>query len=349
MKRGVMNVRLSISSSRSGQPNEIWSRVWLLACALALTVVLCWEIVFKYYNVGMELTVDSPDLWAKNRKEASLLGGNAVLLVGASRIQLGVNLQTLHKNTRKTPIQLAIDGSYFMPILDNLSKDDSIKGTILVSVIETSINPNGVGGKANDWLAYYENKEALKTPIFYRDIEERLENKVNSLLNSRMIGAKPYRYLYELYTGKPTLQVYIKTLPDRSRLADYDLIDAKLLHTRRLQRHYETAHSTPPMTIPEFKKNISILEKMIQRIQKRGGKVILIRFPTGPSIWEIDQSIYPKNQYWRLLEEMTSARTIHFMDYPELQQFIFPDGSHLDYRETERFTNVLSNIIFQQD
>ena len=85
----------------------------------------------------------------------------------------------------------------------------------------------------------------------------------------------------------------------------------------------------------------SEIEQWIDEIRARGGRVALVRLPTSDYHWSIPEAYCPKAQCWDALAEATSATTLHFRDVPELQDFKLPDGSHIDRRDTVRFTRIL--------
>ena len=101
-----------------------------------------------------------------------------------------------------------------------------------------------------------------------------------------------------------------------------------------------------PANNQAFLKGLDALMRLILMIEKRGGKVILVRFPTDKLIWEIDNRTYPRDIFWNELEKR-HPNTIHFLDYPSLSKYDLPDGSHLDYRDKKSFTKALMKIILE--
>jgi hypothetical protein len=62
-------------------------------------------------------TLDTPQLWIEQRARASALGEEALILVGGSRIQLGLDLPLLRETLPLEPVQLAVDGSSSFAVL----------------------------------------------------------------------------------------------------------------------------------------------------------------------------------------------------------------------------------------
>src|SRR5262249_10352840 len=72
------------------------------------------------------------------------------------------------------------------------------------------------------------------------------------------------------------------------------------------------------------------IESLVQRIQSRGGRVIFISPPMSGEVWEVNKQVFPRKDFWDVFSVRTSAKTIHFKDYPSLANFVCPDGLHLD-------------------
>ena len=108
---------------------------------LALTVAAFeWELGRLGYVANAS---ESDARWLHERARASQLGPRALILVGASRIQLGLDLEVLRKETGLEPVQLALDGSGGIPLLAGLARDPSIKGTSLVDYYDNALAAEG--------------------------------------------------------------------------------------------------------------------------------------------------------------------------------------------------------------
>jgi hypothetical protein len=99
--------------------------------------------------------------------------------------------------------------------------------------------------------------------------------------------------------------------------------------------------------IKGFKDRIHYINELVSAIEKRGGKVVFVRFPTSKKIWDIDEGRFPKSLYWDVFAELSLAKTLHFKDFESLSGFDLPDGSHLDQKDKVEFTENLAEIIFR--
>jgi len=273
----------------------------------------------------------------------------AVVLLGASRIQLGINTQAFAKVTGTVPIQLAINGNSPMPVLRYLAEDDGFVGTVICSVTAAGFNPDIKSKTAEAWIkAYKMNYLTPKTQAFYHRFENWLRRSLRKHLTFHSHSMNIHSMIRSVILGTPATKSYITVHGDRSIWVDYRHhgIEEK---RRQTELQYQRRHAGINLTIEEFTSHIQRLENIVDRIQSRGGKVIFLRLPTDGKLWEVDQAKYPKKQYWDRFASYTKARTIHFKDYPELSRFALPDSSHLDYRDAIPFTDALAKILTQRE
>ena len=330
----------STSNSSERAPQGMWPSTWWLALLLVLLVAGAWEGLCRSRGLDATYTTDSGALWAKTRQRASLLGKDAVILVGASRMQMDVNLDAMRAFTGTHPVQLAISANPFLPVLEDLARDDAVTGTVIVSITAQDLLAPTTDTSSKKWIAQYEGRKALAVPVAYRRVEEFLTRNLDSVWVSRAAGATPQQVL--LGGG---IKSYVRTLADRSQHADYQKIDRIAAYERRIQLVLD-GQEAEFREIPDFDHRIRRLESLFNQITRRGGRVVVVRMPSWGRIWEIDEARYPREVYWDRLAAFTAAETIHFKDYPSLSSYVLPDGVHLDFRDAVPFTRALCQIIF---
>jgi hypothetical protein len=131
--------------------------------------------------------------------------------------------------------------------------------------------------------------------------------------------------------------------PDRSKMADYSLLDIAEHRADRLEldraglKRFEAA--APPQDV--LSKGIAAVNDAVSEIQARGGRVALVRFPTGEKLYAQRSEVFPRASFWDRFASETKAVTLHFKDVPGFEKFTFPDESHLDYRDAPEFSRVL--------
>lgn len=355
-------MRLYTSSSKSYWHRQKWLLLFLSALITVTLLLVVVEILLQTSGWKPSLS-DSQRLWAYNRKKASEHGSKAIVFIGASRIQLGIDLKVVTEMTHKIPLQLAIERTSFMPVLENLAEDQNFLGTVVVSPVNMGIGKNySKSSKSYTWVREYE-RQLVHSAAPFEKFDFLFCNFLNRNLASRMYGARPYtvisRNIFSSYNGG-----YIYTSSNRSRSADYrGAPDSRKFYESRLVKHlggriprdvstYEQFMSWIKEEIAQirvednapFKENLFYLLEVINTIESRGGKVLFIRFPTDKLIWEIDKKRYPRSNFWNLLTK-AHPESFHFEDYPTLSTFDLPDGSHLDMRDKEAFTRELITII----
>jgi hypothetical protein len=355
---------LSTSNFERPLPDIPWLPVWGAAIVLFLAFAAFMEI--RLAQLGYHSTVlDTPDRWVKQRIRASQLGEKALILIGASRIQLDIDLDVLRKETGLEPVQLAIDGSSFVPILKNLAEDPTIRGTVLVDYYPESVEGalSGDYGSATAFEHAYENQKGVHEFFSLARVEKYLSGLLHENLRSFADGATPLMSLHlRILPGEQAAQ-YLITLPDRSRLADYALVSMPDFYYKRVARNLgqENSINLAATDIEQIlRKQVNLqqsrdnhafitgaryLRKMIAAIKSRSGKVFFAAMPTSGMVREIDEKRYPRTDFLELFETEIGVPILNSVDDPELQSFACPDGSHLDYRDRSRFTEQLIHLL----
>ena len=352
----------SVSSSSRRIPQGHWLAA--LAAALVILVLVVGAMEFRLAARGFEPTiVDSPGRWIEQRARASALGEHALILLGNSRMQLDLDTASIRSETRMTPVQLAIDGSSFVPILAGLAKDPSIRGTVLIQYTDPPIAAGAIHDAAEEMQAAYDDAH-IRIHLDYATSEAFLTDALHSHMRSYADGTRPITALLDrILATRPTPQ-YLVTLPDRSRAADYRKVTMPGWYFGRVIKNLGTEVRQPGMTddeldtelqrritaiVPEkaahFDQGVDRIDAMVDAIQRRGGRVVFVVFPTSGLVRATDDARYPRARFWDRFVAHTTATTLHFDDAPGLRTFTCPDGSHLDMRDKARFTTALVKAI----
>jgi hypothetical protein len=187
-----------------------------------------------------------------------------------------------------------------------------------------------------------------------------LAQAVRRNLRAYADGGRPLdAWIFQLLDPRASPQ-YLITLPDRSRLADYARVDREFFYAYRAAR--EAGFDVPrdprvdwkaieqqlkrvvarlrPADETVYDSRAREVERAVRAILARGGRVILLRMPTSGLVLEAEQKRWPRALFWDRVAASTRARTVHFEDWPGLNGFTCPDGSHLDYRDRSAFTEA---------
>ena len=119
--------------------------------------------------------------------------------------------------------------------------------------------------------------------------------------------------------------------------------------SRKRQRKYYQS-TGPALTTKQLDTLVARVQTIAQKLQQHGGQLAIFRMPSSGDIWQKEQQRCPKETCWDLLIERVKLPHLHFADHPTLQQkpLPCPDESHLDYRDSERFTHLLLAAIKAQ-
>lgn len=316
-----------------------WGRTWsatLLAAGIAL---ICWEVFWRLQGFSPTIT-DDWRYWAALRREASDGGADVAALVGASRIQLGLNPEVFASATGLDPVMLAIDGSSPLPVLADLARDPHFNGTVICSLTPMFLaEPSDKFGRAEEWVRLYHNQK----------LSSRVEARLNLLVSAhcvfRYAALAPWEVIETRWHGGWPEPPYAGMRPDRYRPADFSRVDVQRYRQGRIERRRELVAQADPLAQRGFRDKIDRIEKMAAAIQDRGGRVVFVRFPTTGAIRRLESETWPRSRYWDVFAERIDAPAIHYEDYPGLSGYECPDGSHLDFRDARKFTRALTGIL----
>jgi hypothetical protein len=253
-------------------------------------------------------------------------------------MQLGIHVEAFTQTTGIRPVQLSINAEVPIVVLRHFAQDESFRGVIICDMMEGWFYVEAVAGKAAEWIAVY------TTQTWSAGIEQWLRQRIQQALVFRLPDIAPHNLWRAWGAASWPRPPYTILLADRSVQADY----TQLGHEWReepVKKAREVSQTVLPWSAQEFRERAKKLDAMIAPLYDRGGEVIFVRFPTSGELWQLEDARYPRKQYWDVFAAQTRAKTIHFRDYPALSQFDCPDGSHLDYRDTQAFTKALAEVV----
>jgi hypothetical protein len=325
--------------------SEMKSKSWLYSWLLVLVVFVATLTAYEYflYNRGFVASIENnKDLWSGYR--GKITGkNNALVIVGASRSQLDVNISYLKTKLNKHEVtQLSINGQYPLATIKAIAADKDFDGTLIVA-----LNAQALESKYLDMQAehnrYYADQSTLN---------KSFDAYLTAILQSRFRFLHPLlgvRDLVDFYAvNKKFKDVFYTTANiDQSVSADYSKADVAGLLKHFVANKEENYKNEPPSTPRILMQNIELLQGYVKRIENRGGRVILVRFPTDKGHWLLDEEYYPRRLYWDAIERNSDLITVHFNDVVGLNQIDLPDSSHVDQKDTIEFTELLFDHLIE--
>ncbi|MFC1719831.1 hypothetical protein ACFL00_01655 [Pseudomonadota bacterium] len=326
----------------SSTSNFSWGWTWLLVILLWVGILAPYEFWLREHGHRPSVETNQ-DLWSWYRSLADVRS-DPLVLVGASRMQLGLDTATIRKILPQRPlIELSINGQYPMATLRGLAEDEAFSGTVIVSIVAQSLEPVYWDMQLPENLYYAENATLYRSLDAF--LTAWLESKFSFL--SPQLGLQQIVEAYQNQHLFPQ-PFYVKGNLDLSKSGDYSEQETSNLVEHFVSDKEQNYIEQPPMSLAVFDQQIDNLNQYIKAIQDRGGQVILLRMPTDKGHWKLDEQYYPYQQYWQRLERRSLAPALHFKQIPGLDQFSLPDSTHLDQSDAPQFTRILFDYLTSQ-
>ncbi len=316
-----------------------WLYTWVGVLVLLTSAVGAYELWLT--KEGHLASVEnSHALWSWHRKSAQN-NPDAVVLVGASRMQLDIDTATMRALLPdKDIIPLAINGAYPMATLAALAEDESFVGVVMVSFVAQMLEP-AYESQQQAHNDYFKHK-ASRFSTFDAWITAHLQSKFKMLhpqlkLESLVKNWGDDQHSPLAFKG----QMHV----DTSISADYSGLDSTILVRHFVGEKIRNYRENRPMKLATFQQQASKFNTYIDALKNRGVTVVVVRFPTDKAHWQLDQHNYPKRVFWDFFAEQSAAHYIHFMDDTILSSFELPDSSHLDQTDATKFTERLVYLL----
>jgi len=332
-------------------PVQPWGRI--LVAALVLTSVMLggWEWYWRAFGATPSYR-NSNGEWAEQRRRIDAGEGGKTVLLGSSRVLFDVQLPVWERLTGERPIQLAIEGTSPVPMLEDLAADPNFTGHLLVGVapdiffsgfayrgkVVPYYHSQGPSQRSGNWLS----KHLLEPWFAFDDPDFALGTVIRR----------------QAWPGRPGIHVHTQVRKLLVQDADRNShmwrkveIDPRYRAiARSIWSERFTGPPPPDMDTPAKRQKL-IDEQIgkaavaIAKLRARGVQVLFLRPPSTGDYYAFEQHAVPRAQTWDVLLQRTGAPGIHFEDYPQLQGYLQPEWSHLSASEADRFTAALVPII----
>ena len=348
----------SFDTAAKRLPQLPWVKLLGGALLLAGAFVLLMESALALRGFRPTI-VDSQAQWAKQRARAAQLGSRALILVGDSRMQTDLDLDVLRAGSKLEPVELALDGSSFVPVLAGLARDSEVTGTVLVGFSDVEVMRQDAASAATRYeTAYEKNSTATAAAWTYRNIEAALGDRLHAVLASYADGAGPLHTLLLRVLDPSATPQSMVTQPDRTRVIDYSRANLRSLRVRSalfeldgtaaakltadLDRHELALRNRIAQLQPADEKvylqRSREIENLTRAIERRGGRVVFVRLPVAGNVTRIDEILYPRDRFWNQFVGISSAACLRTDDESTLREFTPPDDLHLDQRDRRAFS-----------
>ena len=333
-------------------PAQPWGRILLGALALFLLLMTAWEWHWRAYGAAPGYR-NSDGAWADQRRRLNTGEGGKTVLIGSSRMLFDVQLPEWERATGERPIQLALEGTSPLPVLEDLAADPDFTGRLVVDTTPTSLFLGQSGRRASVVPYYHEQSPSQRSGHW---LSQRFLEPWFAFYDPDF--ALPLVVRRQAWPDRPGLprRILVRKLSvqeiDRNTYLWHKVSDDPEYHalTRRIWQ-VQLGLPLQPMIDTEAKRRklreetIGRMAGAVAKLRARGVRVVFVRPPSsGP--WQAqEQQLTPRNDSWEALLQRAGVSGVHFEDYPQLQGYVLPEWSHLDATDAKRFTTALAPLI----
>lgn len=314
-----------------------WRKIWLVASFLAMGGLYFNEKVLFSAKHQPSLISDAA-LFCNSYKQISAFQQGDLLLLGASRMQANFDLNRFHRQfpNRKIAMLAQSGKGTSYPVFRDLVENTSFNGIVLIDENEQTLVSQT-----------YDQQQFIDYCYTNFSFNQWLNRQIATALQGQFALLNPQSSSLRLWSNilirrELPEPFYTTTLLDRQQLIDYARAKPILLqqlYQNRIKGVQQTVASFP---IPEaWLAKTQHWQLLVKKFEARGGQVVFVRMPVAEARWAIEGEYMPVKLYWNSFIKQLNVPSIHFAEHPSLSSFEFPDTSHLDMRDKERFTDAL--------
>jgi len=331
-------VTSSTLNSDSFEPR--WGYVWLTAILLVSFAVGGFELFVRGGGLGPNY-VDNRALWADSRHRLNKAGKEAIVLLGASRMQRAVDVDTMSDQFERPVFQLSLEGSSYLPLLENLAVDPRITGSVVVSIAPAFTFNRLLSqvdeGKQSSYLEYYSQQS------YVHRLEQQLTLFLQGHIAFRARRARLSAVIPEVVaTGTLPSRDHKTIFRNRVVHMNYDLMPVQQTEDGIVALYLENAE---PYTSVEFDSVVNYIKTIVSLLRQKGVDIYFVRLPSAGAVRALEAELFPREQFWNVLEDNVDATFVHFADHPELEGYVSKDGSHIDTAHMVSFTEKLNDVL----
>lgn len=329
----------SFTSNSEGRRRQ-WLKAWLLSACLVVLVVGAWEGVLRTTGFAPEYA-DNRALWLSARHRLSRPDPSVVAILGASRVQRAIDVDVLSERLGRAVVQLAVEGSSGLPVLENLAADPRFRGTVLISIapafsFNRRLSKLDAGNQAA-WVRDYVQQSRSQR------MEQELRLGLQGLFAFRSADAAVSRTIPALLDTDNLPSIDFKTTyRNRFVRIDPEKYETEVNQDTIVKMYRENTEAYEPQGFSEV---LNYFSTLVQILNAKGSRVFVLRLPSEGTVLEYEREAFPQDSFWKLMQRHIDARFVHFDDYPELEGYMSADGSHVESTMAAEFTAQLSLVL----
>lgn len=328
------------STSNSDADSRKWLRVCLVAGAIVVVILGAWEAALRQAGLGPDF-IDNRALWLSSRHQLATPDPAAIALLGASRVQRGVDVDVLADSLQRPVVQLAVEGTSGLPVLENLAADPRFRGTVIVSIapafsFNRKLSKLDEGNQA-DWVRAYVGQPRS------RRMEQELRLFAQGRLALRSADASIPRIAAAVVeNGKFPKPDYKKTGRNRSVSIDQSVFEQEVNQDAIVALYQRNSEAYEAKGFAEL---MAYYSAVVDALNNKGCRVYILQLPSAGKVLEFEKEHFPPDRFWNEMKQNINAKFIHFADYPQLNGYLSIDGSHIAADKAAEFTRQLALVL----
>ncbi len=323
-----------------------WISTIVIALVIAIAALMAFEWTLRASGAKPNFR-DNQARWSQVREAVQQdVNYDSIALLGASRIRAAISISALETRYPNQAIYpLGYVGRGPCASLQDLADNTEFRGTVIVSMA-----PNWVDCDPSRFQMHGIVNRYHQDWNWARKIDSRLSNTVTRHL---VIFDPHYsiQNILENYLERGEILPrpdYRTTRENRQIEYDYSNIspdELEQLQSRSLHSFLYRQEKGENKGQDRWGAALAIFRNAIDKIEARGGQVIMLRLPTSGPLERAEIEHFPRAEYWdQFSTQLSASVTMHYQDFAELSRFSPPDGNHLDLRESARFTATLFDL-----
>jgi len=322
----------------------------VIAIIVLLVFIAIWEMYVRSQGVTPSYR-NSDGLWAEQRRKINNGAGDGWVFTGSSRVLFNMQLKAWEELDNRKPLQLALEGTSPVSVLEGLAEDSDFTGNVIVGVApglffsgyeyrrgalkqhkdETPSQWLGqrISLLLEPYFAFYTYDYALSTILHRQPLPER--EGVNNGLDVRKLA--------NMERDRNT-RMWDKVYLDK----DYrDL--ARKIWVGDWKPFNEQPEPRQEGIIKGRAKQLERAIKATKTLQGRGINVVFVQMPYEGHYAVSEPDIAPRELTWDILIKETDALGLHFLDHKQMQGYELPEWSHMTGEEADRFTQNFYHLV----
>jgi hypothetical protein len=293
------------------------------------------------------------ETWTSHWMRLEAAPDDQTVLLGASRMQFGMDMDVWEERTGRRPIMLAWPGSPPWHVLSKLAARETFRGDVYISLAPSfafikeqsgfAARMAGIvaGVEMKRWSLAYRLHEQLWLPIqnayplFNTDACSPIMRLREALLLPNREGSrKPALFPHSADNSKDNALRFTERA-----LQDPDILEWQLDIYRTITViQEETGRTDMDALVARAKADIDALER-------RGSRVVFVRYPSSGRFLDVETKVFPREACFDRVVQETAADGVHYTDYPDRLGLDPPEWSHLDAEQAVEFTGAFLDIV----